>query len=195
LCINNGSGLYVSNSGTYLTYTNNTQFYNNVIVETEPYRVVSSSIFSFKSAPSAAASLVLRNNIIHLYGTIDVCRAQWGSAGALISSNNVFRLGSGSVLNYTAGSRDTTVSTGTLIWKSESGSPTAWDYYLRPGSAAIERGVAISGFTADKAGIGIIGKPEAGIYEYGTTTPPPPPGNVRRLVLKGAYSKYFMTIQ
>ena len=36
--INNGSILYVSNSGTFLTYADNINFYNNVIVETEPYR-------------------------------------------------------------------------------------------------------------------------------------------------------------
>lgn len=189
--VNNGSILYVSNSGTFLTYADNVNFYNNVIVETEPYRLSSQALFAFKAAPTTASSLVLKNNIIQLYGTIDVCRSQWGTAGALVNQNNIYKLGSGSVLNFTQGA--TELITTAPIWTSTTGNALAWDYRPLASSQAIEFGQNISGINRDFVGNGINGKPEVGILEYGIITVPPPPTPTQRtVIIRSSYGQLIV---
>jgi len=188
--INNGSISYVSNSGTYLTYVNDLQFYNNVIVETEPYRLISQALFAFKTAPTTASSLVLKNNIIQLYGTIDVCRAQWGTAGALVHENNIYNLGSGSVLNFTRNPSELQYALNVNIWQSTTGNPLTWNYSPLPTGPAIEFGQNIPGLTRDFAGNPINAKPEAGILEYGVITPPQP--TQRTFIIRSSYGQLIV---
>ncbi len=165
--VNNGSILYVSNSGTFLTYTNNIQFYNNVIVESEAYRLVEPALFSFKSAPTAASSLVLKNNIIQLYGTIDVCRSQWGTAGALVHEDNIFKLGSGSVLNFTIAASELITTSNSIFANTSATNPLSWDFKPHASSPAIDFGQVIAGLTRDFLGnpVPSSGVRDAGIIE------------------------------
>jgi len=170
-CINNGSISYVSNSGGFATTVTNLQFYNNIIVESEPYRISSSACFAFKASATTASSLVLKNNVVQLYGTIDVCRAQWGTAGALVSQNNVYKLGSGSVLNFTPHSSETITTS--VIWKdTTNANPLYWDFTPAVNSILINSGTTV-GYTQDINGNTIVGNPDIGIIEYNQAIPQP----------------------
>lgn len=166
--LNNGSICYISNSGTYLTYVNNLKFYNNVIVETEAYRNISNAMFAFKTAPTTPNSLILKNNVIQLYGTIDVCRAQWSNAGALVHENNVFKLGSGSVVNYTLNPSEKIV-TGQLFTNT-TGNVIDWDFTPLIGGPLVDQGVSV-GYTEDFEQNSIVGNPDIGILEVATAEP------------------------
>lgn len=160
-CINNGSTLYVSNSGNFTTIVDNVYFYNNVIVESEPYRLIEPALFSFKSTQTTPNSLILKNNVIQLYGTIDVCRSQW-AGGGLVHENNIYKLGTGSVLNFSINASERTTS-GTL-WESTLGRPESWNYTPAAGSLLIDFGLNL-GYTTDFIGKAITGLPDAGIIE------------------------------
>ena len=163
--VNNGSILYVSNSGTFQTSVYNIFFHNNTIVESEQYRLVEPALFSFKSTPSVANSLVLKNNAFYLYGTIDVCRSQWSTPGTLVHQNNVYKLGSGSVLNFTIdGTELITTASLANIWESVSGAAPNWNYTPATGSPLINFGQSL-GYTTDFLGKSIQGNPDAGIIE------------------------------
>lgn len=162
-CINNGSTLYVSNSGTFQTDITGIYFYNNIIVESEPYRLIEPALFSFKVTPTTAGSLFLKNNVIQLYGTIDVARSgQLTGAGVFTHENNIYKLGTGSVLNYTIGGTELTSSA--TFWESTLGYPTSWNYTPSTGSPLINFGQNL-GYTTDFIGKPISGLPDAGIIE------------------------------
>lgn len=172
LMINNGSTIYVSNSGTYNVNVTGLSFLNNIILETQPFRLSESAMFGFRSTPTAANSLILKNNIIQLYGTIDVARNQWSTPGALVHENNVYKLGSGSVLNFTQNPSE--LITTTNYWTSTTSSdPTTWNFRPIAGSVIVDRGTNV-GLTTDFAGTSVPqgASPDAGIYEYVTTVTP-----------------------
>ena len=170
--INNGSALYVHNSDIFATNVTNTQFYNNVIVESKPYRISSSAMFAFKSTPTIPNSLILKNNVIQLYGTIDVCRPQWNTIGALVHTNNVYKLGNGSILNFNQDS--TEITTNAVIWNNTTDvNPLNWDFSPSINSILINKGINL-GYTKDFAGKDITDTPDIGILEATSIIPTTP---------------------
>ena len=120
--------MYVSNSGTFATNVINTSILNNVIVETQPFRVSSNAMIGYKSTPTTAATLTVKNNIFQLYGTVDVYRAQWNNT-TLIHENNVYKLntsGTGSLLNITANPSE--IITSANFWTLTTGDAKDWNF-------------------------------------------------------------------
>jgi hypothetical protein len=172
LLINNGSTSYVNNSGQYTVNVSGLAFYNNVILETQPFRLPESAMFSFRVTPTLANSLILKNNIIQLYGTVDVTRSGQLSASTFVHENNVYKLGSGSILNFTANPSELTTTA--AYWTNTTASdPTTWDFRPIAGSVIVDRGTNV-GIANDFAGNAVPqgAAPDAGIYEYTTTVVP-----------------------
>lgn len=177
--VNNSSLFFISNSGSFVVDVRNMQFYNNVIIETVVSRLNESYMCSFRVSTTTQGVVVMRNNVFYLTNGIDVFRANQFTGSQLVASNNIYVLGAGSQLNRTASPGELATNTTSLpassLWVSAVGSPLDWDYRPKIGSALIEFGTQISGYTQDFCGNAIVNKPEAGLCEYGVTVPPPPP--------------------
>lgn len=203
--INCGNLSWCNTTGTFAIQVANVQYYNNVVIETPFSRfsgpntgagVVTPSILAkiapepdllaFSGTPGASVVYNLKNNIFYLATGQKIVRSAT-VASKTIHENNIYRFVSGSA-NMTLNANE--LITTAQIWKSQSGNPSIWDYDLISGSPAIEFGQLISGLTKDARGLGIVGSPEAGIYEYGISLPPPIQGNNQSLYLKGPYSKF-----
>ena len=79
--------------------------------------------------------------------------------------NNVYKLGSGSVLNFTIdGSELITTASLSNIWESVSGVAPNWNYTPATGSPLINFGQNL-GYTVDFVGKPITGLPDAGIID------------------------------
>lgn len=162
LLINNGSVSYVSNQSPFLSDCNNLKFYNNIFIESQPYRLPETSLFGFNLAPTTPNTLDLRNNVFQIYGTVDICRNQFTTT-TLTHLNNVYKLGSGSVLNFTANPSE--ILTSGTIFANTTGAPLTWNFHPSAGSVLINNGINV-GLDVDFDGHTLTPTPYIGIYNY-----------------------------
>lgn len=169
LCINNNGMTYLQLSDVFATTVDSLQFYNNVFIETAAPRGVSSGMVSrsFAGTP-AVGTVIMRNNVFQLSTGIDVARASRWNDSTLIHTNNVYKLSSGSITNFTLNVSE--VSTAGTLFKNTTGDPSIWDYTLADGSPAINVGMVIGSLTQDFAGTTLTGTREAGILQYAAST-------------------------
>ncbi len=167
----NCTGLtWINNSGQFTINVNNLQFFNNVIVETNNLFGQSSSTIAMAQTVSTQGIISLKNNIFWLMIGTDVAQNGRFSGGQLIHEDNIYRLGSGSTLNFTAhGSELTTTS---AIFTSTTGTePESWNYMPTTGSPAIDFGQNV-GIVKDFAGNPVPTVPNSGILESATGATP-----------------------
>ena len=167
ICINNGSMTYINNGGNFTVTVSNMQFYNNVFIETTASRSGDSYMISMRNSSSDAGIIVLKNNIFWLTNTMDVCRPSYFSGSQLTHENNIYRLGSGSVLNFTIGGSEKTTSNNLFTY--QTGDPTTW--YLKPTAVSEARqiGQSVSAYVSpykDYEGKTIVNPPDAGAIQY-----------------------------
>ena len=171
-CIWNGSGFYVNNSGNFAVNVTNLKIYNNIFIEHKVWRLPednsSFAYVAFKSTPTKANTLFFSNNVVELYGYMDVFRNQWSTAGTLIESNNVYKrntLTSGTLLNISISPSSIDQPTTKYFVNTTDSNPLNWDYTPLPNSILINSGKNVD-FTKDFLGNQINGNPEIGIIEY-----------------------------
>ncbi len=165
--INNGCTFYVNTSGGFAVSISNIQLYNNTIVEQRQNVVGDTYMIGLQTAVGTAGQIVIKNNIFYLRAGIDVCRSGQFTGSQLTHTNNLYNLGSGSVLNFTLGV--TEVSSTNNIWVQQSNSNAIlWDYQLL--STSLARGLGVNvGYSSDYAGrpVPTAGTVyDAGIYQY-----------------------------
>lgn len=163
--INNGSLFYINNSGPFAITVSNLQFYNNVIVETVSQRLRESYLGSMASSSSASGIVLMKNNIFWLTTGIDVARSGQLTGSQLVHEDNIYKLGSGSVLNFTAGSTELT-TTSSIFSDAAAADPLQWNFAPATGSVAIDFGQNV-GLARDFAGNTVPALPNAGILESG----------------------------
>ncbi|MEO6669146.1 MAG: T9SS type A sorting domain-containing protein [Ferruginibacter sp.] len=168
--VNCGELVYISNSGTYATTVNNLQFFNNVIVHTVNQLTMPTSMIGMSASSSTANIVNLKNNIFWLTTGIDVARSGKFSGSQLTHEDNIYHLGTGSILNFTIGSTEMTTSA-VLFTNTNPSDPTTWDYAPPTGSPAIDFGQNL-GITKDFAGNTVPAVPNAGILESGSAAAP-----------------------
>jgi hypothetical protein len=163
--INNGSLFYINNGGAFTVTVTNLQFFNNVIVENIPSRLNESNMGSMSTSTTAAGVIVFKNNIFWLTNGVDVVRSNQFSAGQLTHENNIYKLGTGSILNFTLGSNEVSTTSSTIFSNSTSADPLNWDFQPRSGSPAVDFGQAL-GLSRDFIGTPVPAiAPNAGILE------------------------------
>jgi hypothetical protein len=177
--INNGSLVYINNSGEFAITVTNLQFYNNVIVENVAQRLFETFLISLASGSATSGIIVMKNNIFWTTTGIDIARSSQFTGSQMTHETNIYHLGAGSVLNYTIGGSELSTSNA-LFTNTADADPVNWDYHLPLGSEAIDFGQTIAGLTVDYASVVLTGTREAGIYEYVTivfigTDPTGPP--------------------
>ncbi len=161
--INCNELIYINNSGQYATSVNNMQFFNNVIIHTVTQLTNPSSMIGMAASSSTANIINLKNNVFYLSTGIDVARSGKFTGSQLTHEDNIYRLGSGSVLNFTIGS--TEMSTTAPIFTSTTATdPLQWNYIPVTASPAIDFGQNL-GLTRDFAGNTVPSVPNAGILE------------------------------
>ncbi|MEO6669144.1 MAG: T9SS type A sorting domain-containing protein [Ferruginibacter sp.] len=163
--INCGELVYISNSGTYSTTVTNLMFYNNNIVHTVNQLTMPTSMIGMSASSSTANIVNLKNNIFWLTTGIDVARSGKFSGSQLTHEDNIYHLGTGSILNFTIGSSELTTAA-TLFTNTSAGDPTSWDYAPAAGSPSIDFGQNL-GIARDFAGNTVPSVPNAGILETG----------------------------
>ncbi len=168
--INNDGAVLIQNSGLFAAQITNVNLYNNIFVESAPSsRGSASSMFRFRAPSSVPNMIVMKNNIIQLYGTIDVGRlnadlTQQLQGPQCVHEKNVYNLGPGSVLNFSANIGE--IITSTPYWTDTTNpNPINWDYSPLPSSILINNGQDL-GLTRDFAGNPVNDPPEIGILEY-----------------------------
>ena len=170
LMINCVDLLWINNSGQYKIAVNNLQINNNVILITTNQLSASSQMIDMAASSSIANIASLKNNIFWLTTGIDVVSNRFTGV-QLTHQNNIYHLGSGSTLGFTLGGSELSTSA-PLFTNTSSTDPTAWNYSPIAGSPAINFGQAL-GYTKDFANNSIVGLPDAGILESGSSTPAP----------------------
>lgn len=165
--VNNGCTFYVNTSGGFAVAISNIQLYNNTIAEQRQNVVGDTYMIGLQTAVGTAGQIVMKNNIFYLRAGIDVCRSGQFTGSQLTHTNNLYNLGSGSVLNFTLGG--TEVSSTNNIWVQQSNSNAIlWDYQLL--STSLARGLGVNvGYSSDYAGrpVPTAGTVyDAGIYQY-----------------------------
>ncbi len=166
--INCNELIYINNSGQYATSVNNMQFFNNVIVHTVVQLTQPSSMIGMAASVSTANIINLKNNVFYLTTGIDVARSGKFTGSQLTHQDNIYRLGSGSVLNFTMGSSELT-TTSNVFTSTTASDPLQWNYAPATGSPAIDFGQNL-GLTRDFAGNAVPSVPNAGILESGGGT-------------------------
>ena len=161
-------------TGSYTTNVNNTQYFNNVIIENNLSRFsgpnngagvttnppASLEAFSYNGSPSTTV-YNLKNNIFQLSSGINVLSTY--AVSKTTHANNIYKLSNGSIANYTLGSTEAnTVSP--IFLNIVPADASLWDFNLATGSPAINFGQTV-GITSDFAGIPIGAVPNAGIFE------------------------------
>lgn len=176
-CIWNGSGFYINNSGAFAVTVTNLKIFNNVFIEHDTWRLPedngSAAYIAFKATPTNQNTLIFRNNVVQLYGYLDVFRAQWGTAGVLIEGNNVYKRNtktSGSLLNIPLGAGSVDNPTTSYFTNTTDTNPLNWDYTPLINSILINKGINV-GFTKDFLGNNITGNPDIGIIELSNASP------------------------
>ena len=141
--------------------TNNTKFYNNVIIENKIQFTKASSMFWYAD-PTLIDVVILKNNIIWLTTGENVVNNNLDTT-KMVHTNNLYKLRNSSLgVNLNS----TEILLGNVpIFVDSTGDPENWDYRLIEGSFAINLGVDV-GLKTDLAGTSIKEQPDAGIYEY-----------------------------
>ena len=151
--------------------TNNTRFFNNVIIETKPQFIPGSSLFWYDD-PATLDIAVVRNNIFWLTNGARVY-SQTVDSSRIEHSNNIYKITNGIIGDLTV-ITDTLITGISSIFVDTTGDPGRWNYHLTSVSPAINFGTDVS-IARDFEGNAIIDKTDAGVYEYQLSIPPPPP--------------------
>jgi hypothetical protein len=173
LLINCGDLVYTNSSGQYAITVNNLQYYNNIIVETRmQFTGVQQMVII-----GSNSQISMKNNIFYLMTGVDVARSGIFSLPKNIHENNVYRLATGSVLNFNPGASERITTQN--LFTSITGDPSTWNYQPLATSPASNAGQWV-GIDRDIIGTPVAQIPCAGAYEYLSTTPiqPTPPSPV-----------------
>ena len=171
--INNGCTFYVNVSGGFAVSILNIQLYNNVIVEQRQNLVGDTYMIGLSSAVGTAGQIINKNNVFYLRAGLDVARSGQFTGSQMTHTNNLYNLGSGSVINYTAGV--TEITSTAAVWTNTSNSnPVFWDYHPFSGSLLVNAGTNV-GISTDYFGASIPP------YNIGIGNIPNPPGVIRGL--------------
>lgn len=164
--INNSSLFFISNSGSFVVTVRNMQFYNNVIVENVVGRLNESNMFSLRVSTTQQGVAIMKNNIFWLTNGIDVARSGQFTAGQLVHEDNIYKLGTGSLLNFTAHSSELVTTSNSIFANSSHADPRNWDFNPAAASPAVDFGQTV-GFVRDFVGnpVPMAAAPDAGIIE------------------------------
>ncbi|WP_255155460.1 hypothetical protein, partial [Ferruginibacter sp. HRS2-29] len=170
LLINCGDLVYTNTSGQYAINVRNLQVYNNIFVETKmQFTGVGQMIII-----GSNCTISMKNNIFWLTDGVDVARSGIFNLAQNTHENNIYHLGTGSVLGFTANASE--LSTMASLFTSIAGTdPELWNYNPLAASPAVDFGRSV-GLTRDFAGTSVAGNstPNAGMLEGGVTTPTTP---------------------
>jgi len=159
-------------NGSFIN-TSNTQFYNNVIIETKTQFSPANSMFWYAD-PTIVDVVIMKNNIIWITTGENVVSNNLDTL-KMVHTNNIYRLRGGGTLGINLD--PTELSDGPeQLFTDTVGDPEVWDYRLLPNSPGINFGTSV-GLTRDFIGNNITGNPDAGIYEMAFTPPPRSPRN------------------
>jgi hypothetical protein len=159
--INCGYLAILQDTGLYRTRIKNIQFYNNNIVETIQQLRKPTAVF-WMPGEGVAEMIVAKNNIFWLSSGINVASTKFDK-GQMIHTNNIYRLSKG-IVGLSLHSTEF-YSPLSQLFANITGDPTAWNYKLTRGSAAIDFGTPV-GFNHDFDGVGIFDRPDVGVFEY-----------------------------
>lgn len=162
--INNGSLFYINNSGPFAITVSNLQFYNNVIVETVAQRLFESYLGSMAASSTNAGIVVLKNNVFWLSTGIDVARSGQLTGAQMVHEDNIYKLGTGSVLNFTANTTELTTTSNSIFTNTTSSDPVQWNYLPATTSPAIDFGQNL-GLARDFEGNPVPAVPNSGVLE------------------------------
>ena len=157
-------GVY-QNGSSFTVTVNNLQYYNNTFIETVKQYSQSGTMFWMAGAGSAGM-VVVKNNIFWLSSGVNFASSKFNS-GQMVHTNNIYRMSTGT-LGITLNSNEL-LSTNASHFVSTSGDPSLWNYNLLSTSPAINFGSNV-GLTKDFAGNAIVGNPDAGMLESGSST-------------------------
>ena len=165
--INCGQTAIFHNSfdGNY-TNTNNTKFYNNVIIETKIQFKNASTMFWFAD-PTKNDVVIMKNNIIWLATGENVVSNNLDT-NKMVHTNNIYKLRN-SILGVNLNPTELIINN-SQIFVDTLGDPENWDYRLIANSPGINFGTDV-GILNDFINNPIVGNPDAGIYENIITPP------------------------
>lgn len=161
--INCGDLIWINNAGTFAITVTNFKIYNNVLIETMLQFLRESKMIGMRTATTATGVFELKNNIFWLMTGVDVALANQFTAGQMIHENNIYRLGTNSLLNFTANTSEL-VATGAIFNNTSATDPMSWNVRPASGSPAINFGASV-GLTQDFEGTVVSATPNAGIYQ------------------------------
>ena len=155
--------VYVNNRGQYRTRVKNLMVFNNVVVETKVPRLGVGRLISMATSDTTIGIVNLRNTIFRITNGFAVAKSTVFAGAQLTRFNNLYQLGTGSVLNFTINS--TEISSMTPVWSNmTSTSPINWNYSPLPSSVIIGRGIWVN-MTRDFNGNIVSNPPNIGILQ------------------------------
>jgi hypothetical protein len=155
--------IYVNNKGQYTTRVKNLMAFNNVVVETKVPRLGVGRLISMATSDTTIGIINLRNTIFRITNGFAVARSIVFTGAQLTRFNNLYQLGTGSVLNFTINS--TEISSLTPVWTNmASTNPIDWNYKPLTGSIIIRRGIWVN-ITRDANGVTVSNPPNIGILQ------------------------------
>jgi hypothetical protein len=161
--------VYVNNRGQYKTTVKNLMLYNNVVVEAGVPRLGVGRLLSMATTDTISNVVNLRNTIFKISNGFAVAKSSVFAGTQLTHTNNMYQLGSGSVINYTL--EPSEILTQSQIWTNTSSSnPLSWNYSLIAGSQAINSGINV-GIARDFNNVIVSNPPDMGILEFGGVVP------------------------
>jgi parallel beta-helix repeat protein len=161
--INSGQTAIFHNKidGNYIN-TNNTRIFNNDIIETKIQFNQAKDMFSYDD-PSFSEIVILKNNIIWLTNGQNVVSNNIDTS-KMVHTNNIYMIRNG-ILGINLDKSENVYFNNIQLFTDTIGDPKDWDYHLPSNTLGINYGIFL-GFNRDYIGNPIIGKPDAGIYEY-----------------------------
>lgn len=168
--VNCGDLIWINNSGSFAITVNNLQFYNNVIVETVLQFLKESKMIGIRQLTTTPGVIVMKNNIFWLMTGVDVAQSNMFTGSQLVHENNIYRLGTNSVLNFTASASEL-VTTAAIFTNTTSTDPLSWNYRPGSGSPAISFGQYV-GITRDFENVIVPVTPNAGLLQNLTGVQP-----------------------
>ncbi len=155
--------VYVNNRGQYRTRVKNLMVYNNVVVETKVPRLGVGRLVSMATSDTTIGIVNMRNTIFRITNGFAVAKSTIFTGAQLTRFNNLYQLGTGSVLNFTLNS--TEISSLTPVWSNmTSSNPINWNYSPLAGSVIIKRGIWVN-LTRDFNGAIVSNPPDIGILQ------------------------------
>lgn len=142
--------------------TNNTRIFNNVIIENKQQYNSAINMFSYDD-PTLSDIVILKNNIIWLTTGQNFVGDNIDTA-KMVHTNNLFYLKNG-IIGINLSPSERLFTNAIKLFEDTLGNAEDWNYRLIPYSPGINFGVDI-GLKKDFVGNPILGKPDAGIYEY-----------------------------